>query len=168
MLKGFLGANAADAISSAHALLYGGAEANPLIASGIHYIGIGSVLIFGGLGTLLLATASNYPEMVEEDSNEATRSDVTFTGELSIGLAAVSAAVYAFELFRLRDTREPLPRRIERETGKHVLCGDVEPAAGEMVRFVLPVGTTGARDLWFPIRTDDVGTVRGTPRPPFH
>ena len=45
MLKGFLGANIADAISSAQALLYGGAEANPLIASGIHYLGMESTLI---------------------------------------------------------------------------------------------------------------------------
>ena len=45
MLKGFLGANVADAISSAQALLYGGAEANPLIATGIHYIGMEPTLI---------------------------------------------------------------------------------------------------------------------------
>ena len=45
MLKGFLGANAADAISSAHALLYGSAEANPLLASGMHYLGMEPTLI---------------------------------------------------------------------------------------------------------------------------
>ncbi len=45
MLKGFLGANVADAISSARALLYGGTEANPIIASGIHYIGWEPTLI---------------------------------------------------------------------------------------------------------------------------
>ena len=67
MLKGFLGANVADAISSAHALLYGGAEGNPLIASGIHYLGweptlilklavamvIGAVLMKAGKARLL-------------------------------------------------------------------------------------------------------------------
>ena len=45
MLKGFLGANIADSISSAHALLYGGVEGNPFIASGIHYIGMEPTLI---------------------------------------------------------------------------------------------------------------------------
>ena len=45
MLKGFLGANVADAISSAHALLYGSAEANPLIASVMHYLGMEPTLI---------------------------------------------------------------------------------------------------------------------------
>ena len=45
MLKGFLGANVADAVSSAQALLYGGTEGNPLIATGIHYIGMGPTLI---------------------------------------------------------------------------------------------------------------------------
>ena len=45
MLKGFLGANVADAISSAQALLYGAAEANPLIAGGIRYIGMEPALI---------------------------------------------------------------------------------------------------------------------------
>ena len=45
MLKGFLGANVADAISSAHALLYGDREGNPLIAMGIHYIGMEPTLI---------------------------------------------------------------------------------------------------------------------------
>ena len=44
-MKGFLGANVADAVSTAHALLYGGAEVNPLIASGIHYIGMEPTLI---------------------------------------------------------------------------------------------------------------------------
>ena len=45
MLRGFLGANVADAISSAHALLYGSGEANPLIAIGIHHVGMEPTLI---------------------------------------------------------------------------------------------------------------------------
>ena len=45
MLKGFIGANVVDAVSSARALLYGGIEANPVIAVGVHFIGVEATLI---------------------------------------------------------------------------------------------------------------------------
>ena len=45
MLKGFIGANVADAVSSARALASGGIEANPVIAGVVHSIGLEPTLI---------------------------------------------------------------------------------------------------------------------------
>ncbi len=57
-MKGFIGANVADAVSTARALPYGGIEANPIIAAGIQYIGLEPTLILKviaaiGIGLIL-------------------------------------------------------------------------------------------------------------------
>ena len=40
MLKLFIAANITDAFTTLRAMVYGGIEGNPIIASGIHYIGL--------------------------------------------------------------------------------------------------------------------------------
>ena len=45
MLNLFIAANIADAISTTRALPYGGIEANPILAVGIHFIGLEPTLI---------------------------------------------------------------------------------------------------------------------------
>ena len=45
MLNLFIAANVADAISTMHALPYGGIEGNPILAAGIHTIGLEPTLI---------------------------------------------------------------------------------------------------------------------------
>ena len=45
MLKLFIAANVTDAFTTLRAVVYGGIEANPIIASGIHYFGLEPTLI---------------------------------------------------------------------------------------------------------------------------
>ena len=45
MLKAFLAANVLDSISTVRSLSYGGFEGNPILAVGIHFIGLEPTLI---------------------------------------------------------------------------------------------------------------------------
>ncbi|MDA1127663.1 MAG: DUF5658 family protein [Chloroflexi bacterium] len=45
MLKLFMAANVMDAFTTMRAVFYGGIEGNPIIAGGIHYIGLEPTLI---------------------------------------------------------------------------------------------------------------------------
>ena len=58
MLNLFIAANVVDAISTMRALPYGGIEGNPLVAAGIHYIGLEPTMILKivaalGIGLIL-------------------------------------------------------------------------------------------------------------------
>lgn len=45
MLKLFIGANVADAFTSVRAAVDGGIEANPILAAGVHFIGLEPTMI---------------------------------------------------------------------------------------------------------------------------
>ena len=44
-MKAFIAANVTDAITTMSSLTYGGIEANPILAAGIHFIGLEPTLI---------------------------------------------------------------------------------------------------------------------------